>query len=119
LSKRFSEVTPYNVTLYEDADELKAALLAEFRNLREWLTPVPARWFEEVLEYPGNDGNPRHVRVSDGLLHVFTHAVHHRGQISAALTQLKAPSPEMDFVFYRFRAAPLKEKAKATTHALD
>lgn len=34
------------------------------------------------------------------LQHVFNHSTHHRGQISAALTQLGAPACEMDLLYY-------------------
>jgi len=33
------------------------------------------------------------------LAHVFNHGTHHRGQVTAALTALGAPSPELDLVF--------------------
>ena len=34
------------------------------------------------------------------LLHVFNHGTHHRGQISAALTQYHIAAPEMDLYYY-------------------
>ncbi|MEM9243261.1 MAG: DinB family protein [Pseudomonadota bacterium] len=34
------------------------------------------------------------------LHHVFNHATHHRGQLSAAVTQLNLPAPEMDLLYY-------------------
>lgn len=34
------------------------------------------------------------------LTHVFNHATHHRGQISAAATIAGAPAPEMDLLYY-------------------
>jgi uncharacterized damage-inducible protein DinB len=37
----------------------------------------------------------------DALTHLYTHYAHHRGQISAVVTRLGAPCPEMDFLFYR------------------
>jgi uncharacterized damage-inducible protein DinB len=33
------------------------------------------------------------------LAHVFNHGTHHRGQISAALTAMGQPAPELDLVF--------------------
>jgi uncharacterized damage-inducible protein DinB len=41
------------------------------------------------------------------LLHVFNHGTHHRGQISAALTALGRPAPEMDFVHMLLREQAL------------
>jgi uncharacterized damage-inducible protein DinB len=34
------------------------------------------------------------------LVHVFNHATHHRGQITAALTMLGQPGPELDLVYF-------------------
>ena len=34
------------------------------------------------------------------LAHVFNHGTHHRGQISAALTVLGQPAPELDLVYF-------------------
>ena len=33
------------------------------------------------------------------LMHVFNHATHHRGQITAAMTTLDYASPELDMLF--------------------
>ena len=39
----------------------------------------------------------RHFLTLD---HVFNHGTHHRGQITAALTALGQPSPELDLVYF-------------------
>lgn len=103
LSGEFDKVTGYDVVLHQDWSALKAALDDEFRFIGEWLETKTRDWFESELEYPGSDGKMRKVMTQDGLIHIMTHAVHHRGQISAVCTRLNAPSPEMDFVFYRWR----------------
>ncbi len=103
LAGEFDRVTGYDVLLYEDWAALKEAVLAEFVELGRWLADRAPGWFGEEIEYPGSGGQTRRVAVADGLVHIMTHAVHHRGQLSAACTRLGAPSPEMDFVFYRWR----------------
>lgn len=102
----FDKVKTYDALLYPDWEELKSAELNEFSQLKGWLVQKNPDWFREVIEYPAADGRKRRVSVTDGLTHVMTHAVHHRGQISAVCTRLHAPSPEMDFVFYRSRRGP-------------
>ena len=97
----FDKVTGYDELLYHDWEDLKPAVLDEFARLKAWLARKNPDWFRATIEYPGADGTQRRVAVADGLTHVMTHAVHHRGQISAACTRLHAPSPEMDFIFYR------------------
>ncbi|GMR20088.1 MAG: DinB family protein [Gammaproteobacteria bacterium] len=99
LAGEFDKVTSYDALLHNDWNALKAAVDDEFQFLGEWLFAQKA----SAITYPGSDGNPKEVAVADGLIHIMTHAVHHRGQLSAACTQLHAPSPKMDFVFYRWR----------------
>jgi uncharacterized damage-inducible protein DinB len=103
FSGRFDSIKSYDALLYPEWEELKPAVLDEFTQLKDWLARKTPEWFREVIEYPGPDGAKRRVGVADGLIHVMTHAVHHRGQISAVCTRLHAPSPKMDFVLYRAR----------------
>ena len=102
----FDQVKSYDVPLYPDWKELKPAVLEEFSQLKNWLTRKNPAWFDEVIEYPAADGAQRRARVTDGLIHVMTHAVHHRGQISAVCTRWHAPCPEMDFIIYRAQRSP-------------
>lgn len=103
LSGEFDQVKSYSELLYSDWEELKGTVLDEFSQLKDWLAQKDPAWFTQVIEYPALDGTMRRVSVADGLIHVMTHSVHHRGQISAVCTRLHAPSPEMDFVFYRWK----------------
>lgn len=107
LQGAFERIAPYDAMLCADWNELKAAVLQEFGELRAWLSAQNPEWFQNVIEYPGPNGAVRRIRVHDALMQVMMHAVHHRGQVSAACTRLGAPCPEMDFVFYvrRERAA--------------
>ena len=96
------KATPYDVVLHEDWDTLKAAVDDEFRVMGEWLFAQHGDWFTSTASYTSG-GKEQQAAVTDGLIHIMTHAVHHRGQITAILTRMGAPSPEMDFVFYRRR----------------
>jgi len=100
LAGEFGKVKSHDAPLYDEWEELKSAVLDEFVQLKGWLAQKNPGWFHDVVEFPGSDGKIRRVTVSNGLIHVMTHAVHHRGQISAACTRLHVPSPEMDFLYY-------------------
>ena len=100
LAGEFGKVKSHDASLYDEWEELKPAVLDEFVQLKGWLAQKNPGWFHDVVEFPGSDGKIRRVTVSNGLIHVMTHAVHHRGQISAACTRLHVPSPEMDFLYY-------------------
>lgn len=96
---------PYDVVLYDDWDGLKRATLDEFAGIAGWLAKQPDGWFGGQVVYTASNGARRQAAVADGLTHIMTHAVHHRGQVSAICTRLRVASPEMDFVFYRQRGA--------------
>ncbi len=84
-----------------DFRELKQSLRRETRKLQSWLDAQAEEFFEEEIHFAGSDGKPRAMWVRDALTHLFTHYAHHRGQISAVITRLGGPCPEMDFVYYR------------------
>jgi uncharacterized damage-inducible protein DinB len=104
LSGDFDNVTGYSELLFDDWEQLKQALSDEFVLVGEWLSAQSEDWFTGSISYPGSGGKKREAGIADGLIHIMTHTVHHRGQISTVCTQMSAPSPEMDFVFYRWRA---------------
>ncbi|BAU46664.1 DinB family protein [Sulfurifustis variabilis] len=96
---------PYDVVLFEEWEGLKRATLEEFAGIASWLGKQPPEWFAGQVAYTATNGAHRKAAVADGLTHIMTHAVHHRGQVSAICTRLGVGSPEMDFVFYRQRGA--------------
>jgi uncharacterized damage-inducible protein DinB len=51
-----------------------------------------------TLAYVTTTGQPAELPFAATLAHVFNHGSHHRGQISAALTALGQPAPELDLV---------------------
>ena len=67
-----------------------------------WL-PLIASWPEErfdgVLEYTSTQGVAMGLPFAATLTHVFNHGTHHRGQITAAVTALGRPCPELDLVW--------------------
>lgn len=51
-----------------------------------------------TLEYRRGNGQSVTVASAAALAHVFNHGTHHRGQLSAALTTLGRPCPELDLI---------------------
>jgi uncharacterized damage-inducible protein DinB len=70
--------------------------------VRAWLPAIEA-WdqerFDTPLTYTSTGGVTRAVPFAAALTHVFNHGTHHRGQISAAITALGHPGPELDLLF--------------------
>lgn len=93
-----------DVTALDTEVEPDRALLAE--RLREgalaWM-PLIEVWPEDRLQgtltYTRINGQAVVLPFAATLAHVFNHGTHHRGQISAALTALGRPCPELDLVF--------------------
>ena len=88
-----SEVEP-------DRERLAQALKGGAANWLPLIESWPAERFEGVLSYTTMRGQPATLPFAATLAHVFNHGTHHRGQISAALTFLGQPAPELDLVFF-------------------
>ena len=101
---RFSEGTSPRVALDAEAEPDRATLDARLRaGAARWEPLVksvaPARW-EGSLDYTTMRGTAASLPFAATLTHVFNHGTHHRGQVTAALTALGQPCPELDLVYY-------------------
>jgi uncharacterized damage-inducible protein DinB len=56
--------------------------------------------FPESISYLSTEGGPNRMPYFETLMHVFNHGTHHRGQISAAMTQMRYEAPEMDLFYF-------------------
>ena len=54
---------------------------------------------EATLDYITTQGIAMSLQFAATLAHVFNHGTHHRGQISAAITMMGHPCPEIDLVW--------------------
>lgn len=63
-----------------------------------WLATLPAERFDGELAYTRNNGEEVRIPFAPALGHVFNHATHHRGQLTAALTAMAQQGPELDWV---------------------
>jgi len=101
---------------FADGISSKVALDAELESdraaLRDRLLAAVPRWqaliasfddarFAETstLDYTTTAGIAQSLPFAPTLGHVFNHATHHRGQITAAITAMGYPCPEIDWVW--------------------
>lgn len=100
---RFAEGVSHQVAL-------DAELEADRTRLRERLFDAAPRWlplidsldaarFDAMLAYTTTRGIAQSLPFAATLGHVFNHGTHHRGQISAAITAMGHPCPEIDLVW--------------------
>lgn len=95
--------SPQGVTLSDEIETDRAALRARLIESGErWIALVeniaPERYAGE-LRYTTMRGTPAVLPFAATLAHVFNHGTHHRGQITATLTALGQPGPELDLVY--------------------
>ncbi len=81
-----------------DRARLRERLLDASRAWQPFIAGVSDERLAGRLEYQRLDGTPVSLPFAATLGHVFNHGTHHRGQISAALTVLGRPAPELDLV---------------------
>lgn len=82
--------------LYEDFGALREARTAEDARVDRFADGLSEDFLSESITYVNNDNlelvDPNIVLVA----HFFNHQTHHRGQVSAMITQTHVPSPVLD-----------------------
>jgi uncharacterized damage-inducible protein DinB len=75
----------------------------------EWLALLevwPESRLSGTLSYQRMNGQSVTLPFAAALSHVFNHGTHHRGQVTAALTMLGLPGPELDLVLMLQQESP-------------
>jgi uncharacterized damage-inducible protein DinB len=90
---------PLDTELHADRAALTDALLVAVERWERWIASLDISRFDGELVYTRNNGSEVRVPFAPTLGHVFNHATHHRGQITAALTVMGQPGPTLDWVY--------------------
>ncbi len=99
FAESYSPRIPLDTELHADRAALMAAWRAALPRWGEWLATLEATRFKGELVYSRNNGDAVRIPFAPALGHVFNHATHHRGQLTAALTGMGGPGPELDWVY--------------------
>jgi uncharacterized damage-inducible protein DinB len=66
----------------------------------EFLRALPDPMTEQRVNVLTQDGEPRSVVIVDLLTHLYTHSIHHRGQIAADLRAAELEPVATDYIIY-------------------
>ena len=101
--KRFAEGISPQVALNAEVEVDRHALDQQLRQGAQAWQPLIEGWdearFDGTLDYVNLSGVAMSLPFATTLGHVFNHGTHHRGQITAALTAMGQPCPELDLVY--------------------
>ena len=100
---RFNEGVSPQIALDTIIHTEKVALLNELEkkslNWIAFINQIDEITLEGNLTYKRVSGQELTLPFAATLMHVFNHGTHHRGQITAAVTVLGYPCPELDLVY--------------------
>ena len=106
----FSPILPLNHILEPDRTALLKRLNQSCLQWQSLGTALNQDLLNSLISYRSSRGQALQLPYAATLIHVFNHATHHRGQITAALIMLDYASPELDMIYM------LLDKQNSSTH---
>ena len=88
--------TGLDAILHDDFDELRAARVTEDARIEAFMAGLDDALLAGTLAYVSHEGHDFRDLMAVLLPHFFNHQTHHRGQVTAMLTQTAAPYPNLD-----------------------
>lgn len=95
-------IRPLDAELESDRAILGSRLIAAAARWSRFIESLDERALAGDLRYIMTTGQSRVLPMSGALLHVFNHATHHRGQITAAISMLGFEYEPLDLPFLIF-----------------
>jgi len=99
FSKGESPAIALNSIIETDRAQLLERLSQSAKQWQSFIQSLNQATLDELLHYRNTRGQDMSMPYAATLMHVFNHATHHHGQITAAMTMLGYASPELDMLF--------------------
>lgn len=100
IEKTESPAYSLDQILYEGFDRLRVARLEMDERIVAFAVALTDRKIAADLTYKNTSGGEFTMPLNHVLGHVFNHQTHHRGQVHDMLSQLGAPPPALDLIYF-------------------
>jgi uncharacterized damage-inducible protein DinB len=97
---------------FNDFDALRTGQAAMDRSLIAAAEALGEEGLDQEVSLLRSGGRIFHERAGDVLLHLFTHDIHHRGQVHAMMSGTNVAPPQLDEFFLR-QDAPFRQQEMA------
>ena len=98
--------TSANASALPTLEQLSRDIPNSDREYVEYVAALGGEQLAERIDFAFTDGSPARMSREEMLMHVITHGVGHRGQVSAVLLLNSVPPPSDGFTTYLHRAEP-------------
>ena len=110
------EYTSANLARMPTLERLSADMRASDREFVAYVSALDRRQLAEQIDFTFTDGAPGRMSREEMLMHVITHGVGHRGQVSAVLLLNSSALPKDGFTTYLHDAqASVRRRGVAET----
>jgi uncharacterized damage-inducible protein DinB len=113
LRRKDHEYTSANLSQMPTLEDLSRDLRDSDREYVDYVTSLDRAQLAEQIDFTFTDGAPGRMSREEILLHLITHGVGHRGQVSAVMILNSVAPPKDGFTTYLHKAEALARRRAA------
>ncbi|MBV6625980.1 MAG: DinB family protein [Rivularia sp. (in: Bacteria)] len=99
INKIFT-VSGLDEELCSDRKQLETEIKNQTAKWSEFLQQIDTDNLGKIIAYRTTQGSEKSLQLANIISHTVNHGTHHRGEVSAALTQFGYSAPEIDLPYY-------------------